>query len=143
MKAIPRLALTAVALGALLVAGCTASASSDPARLEGTWKLEAFGGISDLEPVGADAKTDMTFAEGEVTGNGGVNSFGSKYEAQESGEISFEPIIATKMAGPEPDMTRENDFFAALEKTERFSFEGDKLVLSDRGNNTLLVLVQK
>lgn len=134
------------ALGVLLaltLAGCTQAAAPDPAKLEGSWKLESFGGPTELVPADATVTTDMTLAAGNANGNGGVNTFSGTYETPGDNALTFGPIASTKMAGPEAAMAQETKFFAALEKTEHFEFDGDKLVLSDAGNDTLVVLAPK
>jgi heat shock protein HslJ len=85
----------------------------------------------------------MTLKAGEATGSGGVNSFSAPYEAPEEGKLSFGPVVATKIAGPSNAMAQETAFFRALDETERFEFNQDRLVLVDLGNNTLVILKPK
>lgn len=132
-----------VALFALALAGCTLAAAPDPAKLEGSWQLESFGGVSDLEPADPAVTTDMTLLAGKASGNGGVNSYGGSYETPGDNALTFGPMASTKMAGPDAAMAQEAKFFSALEKTEHFEFDGEKLVLSDAGNDTLAVMSPK
>lgn len=140
-----RNSLMAVAALVLLVAstgltGCgTAQVKADPAELEGSWVLESVGG----EDVAPGVTSEITFADGEVTGNGGVNSFGGSYKAEGANQLEFGDIVSTKMAGSDEANAQEAAFFDALDKTERFDFEQDKLVLSDAGNNTLAILTPR
>ncbi len=131
----------AVALAIAAIAGC-GSLGGDPkaAALEGSWVVEAFGGTTALEPADPMVTTDLTLAAGKASGTGGVNSYGGTYTAENGGEITFSQMASTAMAGPEIAMEQEARFFSALEKTRRFEFDGDRLVLSDAGNNTLVVL---
>ena len=59
------------------------------------------------------------------------------------GKISFGPLASTAMAGEPAAMEQEGEFFAALEKAERWELNDGKLVLTDSGNNTLLLLAPK
>ncbi len=137
-------ALCAALLGvAVVVGGCASADAPDPADLEGTWALEAFGGATDLVDARPGVTTEITFADSQVTGSGGVNTFNGSYETPGDDALTFGPLASTRMAGPPEAMEQEADFFAALEDTEHFEFNDGKLVLSDQGNNTLAVLVAK
>ena len=140
-----RAVLLLVAMMALAIApmGCSSEEAPDPADLEGSWVLESFGGTTDVVPADPDVVTEMTFEAGEVSGNGGVNSFGGSYETPGDNALTFGPIAATRMAGPPEAMEQETKFFEALENTEHFEFNEDKLVLSDQGNNVTVIMVPK
>ncbi len=145
MKSKIRLALLLGAmLGvALVLAGCASSGGADPAKLEGSWILTSFGGTTAPVPADPSVSSELTLQAGKASGSGGVNTFSGTYKASRSGKISFGPLAATAMAGPPAAMEQESKFFAALEKAERFEFNDGKLVLSDSGNNTLIVLAPK
>jgi heat shock protein HslJ len=140
--------LAALAAGALLavvlvVSGCGSPSGPSASQLDGAWRLEAFGGTTALVPADPAVTTEITFAAGKATGNGGVNTFSGTYDAKDGGSLTFGPIAATAMAGPEPANQQEAEFFAALDKTRHFEFNGKKLVLADTGNNTLMTLAPK
>lgn len=136
--------LVAVVLAATAVVsgGCSPQAA-EPSELQGSWVLESFGGVKGLTAADPDVTTAMTLADGKATGNGGVNSFSSTYDAPKAGKVSFGPIASTRMAGPSNAMAQESAFFAALEKTRGFEINEGKLVLSDLGNDTLMVLAPR
>ena len=72
----------------------------------------------------------LRFDGGRVGGLGGCNRFGGKYET--SGEqLSFSPLMATRMACPEQEMKTEQEFFAMLGKVKAMKLEGDRLDLLD------------
>lgn len=138
--------LVAILGTALALAGCASgagSANTDPAAVEGSWQLEAFGGTTDLQPADPAVTTTMDLKGGQASGNGGVNSFSGAYETPQAGALEFGPTMSTKMAGPEAAMKQEDQFFKALANTKHFEIKDGKLVLSDTGNNTLAVLVAK
>ena len=144
MSKIWRMSFLVAVMGmATALGGCASSANTDPAALEGTWILESFGGTQDLIPADSTVTTEMTLKDGEASGSGGVNSFSGPYEASDDGKISFGPLAATLMAGPPAAMEQEAAFLGALEKAKRFEFNEGKLVLSDLGNDTLVVLAPK
>ncbi len=124
--------LAAAAMLVMLATGC-AGAKEDPSMLEGReWKAvevrEAGGG---LVPVPADVTVSARFAEARVSGSGGVNSYGGAYTVSGSNQIAIGPVNATLMAGPEPAMSVESAYFAALETATRYRVTADTLELLD------------
>ena len=142
-KILRTLVPAALVVMAVALVGCASSGAADPAAVEGTWVLEAFGGTQDLTPADPTVTTEMTLKAGEASGNGGVNSFSGTYEAKDDGSMKFGPTAATMMAGSPAAMEQEAAFFKALEKTDNFEINEGKLVLSDLGNNTLAVMAPK
>ncbi|MDP2182245.1 MAG: META domain-containing protein [Actinomycetota bacterium] len=142
MKANIRLPLLAalLLLAAVVLGGC--STSADPTVVQGTWVLESFGGTAELVSADPAVTTELTLKAGEATGNGGVNSFSGTYEVKDNG-IDFGAIAATAMAGPPAAMDQEAKFLKALDDTRHFEINEDKLVLSDLGNNTVVVMVPR
>ena len=135
--------LVAALVGLAVVLGGCASASVDTSALQGTWALESFGGVTALTPTDPSVASDLTLQAGVASGNGGVNSFSGTYKVPGKGRITFGPLAATAMAGPPAATDQESKFFAALNATKHYELNAGKLVLSDLGNNTLLVLVKK
>lgn len=127
----------------LLVSACAGQPAADPAKLKGSWKLEAFGAAKGTEAANVAVNTEITFGKGEVTGNGGVNGYSAPYDAPGGNALTFGPVTATRMAGPEPAMTQESRFFEALAKTKHFEFNGEKLILTSNNNDTIAVLAPK
>lgn len=135
--------VVAVLVVAVALGGCASTEPPDPAQLEETWVVESFGAPNGLEDADPTVTSEVTLAAGQAEGSGGVNSFSSTYEASDDGSIVFAPIAATAMAGPPEAMEQESAFFDALEAAKSFEFNDGKLVLSDLGNNTLVVLAPK
>lgn len=121
-------------LAALVLAGLATSCSA-PMRddrpvitwsLTGTvWKLVELNG----NPVGANKLPSLTLdaATGKVSGMAGVNRFNGTFTQKEAA-LSFSPLIATRMAGPENDMKLESEFLAALGRVT--AWKADGLILS-------------
>lgn len=139
-----RMAIAVAALLALAtaVAGCAPAPKLDPNALKGEWVAESFGGPDGLIPADEVFAANIALSFGATTGTGGVNRFSGKYEATDDGSISFGPRAQTRMTGDPSAMAQEKLFFEALDNAEHFEFDEDKLVLSDKGNNTLVVLVR-
>ena len=93
------------------------------------------------EAVPDDAGLHVQFEiDGSIKGHGGCNSFFGSLEKTESG-VSVGPIGSTRMACPEPIMSRESAFFEALQKTTVFEVNGDRLTCLDDSRKLLIELV--
>lgn len=145
MKSHLRTALLLAALLGIVVVlgGCASSGGADTGQLEGTWALESFGGSTELVPADPAVTSDLTLKAGKASGAGGVNTFSGTYDAPGDNRLSFGPLASTAMAGEPAAMEQEDKFFAALAATRHFELNAGKLVLSDTGNNTLMVLAPK
>lgn len=131
-KAIAALLLLAAALGVL--GGCS-SATADP--LKGTqWKLTAWT-VDSIDP--ATVTITMKFADGQVSGNSGVNSYGGPYTLGAGNAITLGPLAMTEMAGPEPAMRAESAYQALLAQVGSFKIAGGKLTLYDKNGNESLI----
>lgn len=108
--------------------------------LEGSWVVSSLGGQGDPLPSAPQVITTLTLRDGEASGNGGVNRFGVRYEVGPEGEVSFGRIASTRMAGPAAAMTREAEFFAALEATRRVDIRDGRLTLLGADDMPLLAL---
>lgn len=126
------LVLGAAALAA--VAGCS-STGADP--LNGTkWRLSGWS-ISSIDP--ASVTITAQFAEGQISGSGGVNSYGGPYTLGPASGFKVGEIVSTLMAGPEPAMRAESAYMALLGQARSYAVEGDTLTLFDAGGNQSLI----
>ncbi|MGH2371648.1 MAG: META domain-containing protein [Chloroflexota bacterium] len=108
--------------------------------LAGTsWRLVAFEeGQPPLE--GSEITLEFAAQERRAGGRASVNHYTSAVTIQED-QLTFGPIISTKIAGPEPLMEQEARYFAALEQTRSYRLAAGQLTLFDAGNQPLLVFV--
>ncbi len=75
----------------------------------------------------------LSFEGGRVSGQAGCNRFSGSY-SQNGDRLAFGPLIATRMACPEPRMTHERRALQILGGPVRIAFpEGDKLVITGSG----------
>ncbi len=124
------LALAAVALSGC--AGITADSRSTRTPVAavmaisgGPWAVEDLdgGGIPD------GARLDISFEPGDagtsrVTGHGGCNRFSGRW-AQVGHDITIGPLVATRMACPQPLMEAETKYLKALDAAKTVAFDGD------------------
>lgn len=107
------------------------STSSTASIIGKHWKLvELNGEVIRPNPQTKKEPFMNLTAENKVNGNGGCNSFFGTYEFQSDNAITFSKIGSTKMACQDDVMRVEYQFFQALEKTSRYSFKNDTLVLA-------------
>lgn len=126
------LAALVLAAAALTLVACTSGGA-----LEGTaWRLTGWS-VSSVDP--AQVTITASFADGQVTGSGGVNSYGGPYATGPGDAFHAGPIASTLMAGPEPAQRAETAFFELLGKAASYELTGDALTLRDAGGNESLI----
>ena len=123
--------LVAVALTVLVVA---CGDDDDGADLAGTsWVLSTLADAAAL----AGSEVTASFAEGQVSGSAGCNSYTGTYEA-DGDEITIgENIAVTARACETPLMEQESAYLIALGQAERVAIDGDELTI-DTGAGELL-----
>ena len=114
---------------ALLAGGCGGDDDGPP--LEGTeWALAS--GVD----VPEDAVPTLLLEEGSASGFGGCNTFTGAYEL-DGDSISIGPLAGTLMACELQKMAVEGAYMPALEAADAWSIDGDELVVSSGGEETL------
>jgi heat shock protein HslJ len=110
----------AAALLALSLAACsgagpasgTASPSTGSDPLGGTnWALLSVGD----QPVPDGIAATLVLDAGQASGSGGCNTFSGPYEVPGHDTIDIGPLRSTRMACPDPAMSFEATYLAALE----------------------------
>jgi heat shock protein HslJ len=147
MRTIYRLALGAgiVAMLVVLAAGCgTGTTSPSGSAVDSvtgtdtltgsTWRLVAWGNAGVLP---AEVEITAQFAEGQITGNAGVNSYFGPYTV-DGGAFTTGELGRTLMAGPEPAMQAEDTYLSLLAEVRSYNLAGDMLMLNDADENALL-----
>jgi len=126
----------AVLLVALLVCaavGCSPGSSA----LEGTtWRLVGWS-VSSLNP--SEFTITATFADGQVSGSSGVNSYGGTCAIGPGGSFEAGDIASTLMAGSEDATRAESAYLELLRQARSFEVAGEQLTLFDEGGNESLI----
>lgn len=126
------LAVVVFALVVASLAGCSSGGA-----LEGTtWKLTGWS-ISSLEPSGYGITA--TFADGQVGGHGGVNSYSGAYETGSGGSLTVGQITSTLMAGPDDANRAEQGYFGLLAQVRSYKMTDGTLTLLGEGDDALLI----
>ena len=109
----------ATTLGATAIPGASAAPVGSVAGT--SWNLAEI----DDQPVAAGVEATIAFgADGQATGSGGCNTFNGPYTV-DGISIKIGPLAATMMACPEPQMTVEASYFAALDKVTMWQVPQD------------------
>ncbi|MEM9745791.1 MAG: META domain-containing protein [Actinomycetota bacterium] len=129
---------TAVVVIALVVAFWPSDDES--ADLEGTsWRLDAI--VVDGEELSLidGTSASISFADGEVQGVGGCNSFFGGYETDDD-EITLGPLASTEMFCDEPTGTsdQETEILLRLDQTSTYRIEDGRLILADASDDLLV-----
>ncbi|MFA5844157.1 MAG: META domain-containing protein [Coriobacteriia bacterium] len=126
-------ALLLIAASLTAVTGC--SLAADP--LDGTqWRLSGWT-ISSIDP--AAVTITAAFADGQVSGGSGVNTYSGSYKAGPGGAFETGKISGTLMAGPEPAMRAESAYLTLIRQARSFEVADGELTLLDEGGNVSLV----
>jgi heat shock protein HslJ len=130
-KTLAAVLLIAVSLIALV--GCSPAGSP----LAGTqWRLTEWT-LSSLTPT--DFTITAKFANGQISGNSGVNTYSGPYKLGPGAAFSAGPLAGTKMAGPEPAMRAETAYLTLLGQAKLYKMADGKLTLYDKGRNESLI----
>jgi heat shock protein HslJ len=102
--------------------------------LEGTfWLGTALNG----QPVPASVQVSLFLADGNASGKSGCNNFNVGYTI-DGANLAFGMGMSTLMACPEPAMSAEQAFNAALPTVVSYAIAGDTLVLLDAEGNAVM-----
>ncbi|MGH7629040.1 MAG: YbaY family lipoprotein [Gemmatimonadales bacterium] len=116
----------------LMLVRASGAARTAPAELWGTsWRLTDLGGVTPLE--GAEATLEFP-DRGKIAGRGSCNRFFGTVEI--TGEsLTLRPVGSTRMACAEPVMAQEGKYLKALAAAERYSLDGDVLLIYSAGTD--------
>jgi heat shock protein HslJ len=129
--------------GVLLLAGCggatpnpstgAVNVKQDPAWLESSnWVATQIRDSSGaLVPVVSGSRVTAIFKASEVTGNASINRYRGTFATSADDAITFTLGPSTLMGGPEPLMTQETNYLAALTDTRTYRVTAEKLELFD------------
>jgi heat shock protein HslJ len=124
---VPLIALSLVlTTAACSSSGASPAASGSNADLSSTsWKLVDIGGATPAAGVTITLAFDANDA---VSGSSGCNNYAGQPTIDGS-KISFGPLAGTRMACPEPAMSAEAAYLAALDGVTSWRMQGSRLVL--------------
>lgn len=128
-----RAAVPVIVLALLALIGCAPERN----ELEGTqWRLTEWT-LSSLDP--REFGITAAFADGQISGDGGVNSYGGPYTPGSRQSFKVGSIASTEMAGPEPAMRAESAYLTLLGQARSYRVDAGRLTLFDAGGNESLI----
>jgi heat shock protein HslJ len=139
MNTVSRLLALVLLAAALLACNPTAGdgTQTPTTALEGTeWELVALDGQAPLEGTAITA----TFAEGQIAGSSGCNSYFGSYTLRGSA-LQVQGLGGTEMAcfDPEGVMDQEQTFLSRLGEVASCRLADDQLILRDAQRNEVLI----
>jgi heat shock protein HslJ len=146
-------------MAALVVTGCAAQATRDPAPAEATsaaatsstpssanlasldgseWRFVELDG----QPVPAGVNATLRLRNGRAAGKAGCNAYGARYQIAADGGAKFEQTLSTKMACLQPAgvMHVEQGVFNAFRNTTKVAIVNGDLVMLDAAGRPLAKL---
>ena len=126
-------------LAALLCVFALSSCSNH--KLNGEWKVVEINGIAVGETLN---EPFLNIADGKYNGNTSVNYINGEVKTCPFGcSVEFEDGPCTRMAADPYSMEMEHSFLEALDDVEKFTLEGDSVLLKDEHDFVLMKLVRK
>jgi heat shock protein HslJ len=135
-------------LGALLIlpalAACGGSSAESSTATEDAAEVAAAGPVGGGGFVGPEWKLatsavdsidlstfgiTIVFTDTDVSGMSGVNTYAGGFTSSPEGAMDFDPLISTRMAGPEDAMQAEQAYLAALDTITGYSVTDTELDL--------------
>ena len=101
------------------------------------WRAVSIGN----EAIPANSGIYIRFeVDGSIEGNAGCNGFFGSLEQRDSG-VGVGPLGTTRMACPDPIMSREMSFIDAVQKMASFQSTSDSLSLLDEESGVLVEFI--
>jgi heat shock protein HslJ len=115
------------------------AATAEPPFADTYWKLIQVGDEQTPPPQDQNTQAHLVFhSEGQqVKGSTGCNSLSGGYQ-NDDGRLTLEALATTKRACSGPDQAQA--FTDALERTQRFEIQGQRLTLYGEGEQALAIL---
>jgi heat shock protein HslJ len=131
--------LATLTLAALALSAC--ATKTETPTLSGTsWKLTYYGEVEAQTPAADGIDTQIDFgSDGKVSGTVGCNRFSGSYTQQDD-QITFGPLMATKMACPELPMTQESVAFGVMVGTVRTEWMQNQLSIYSEDGKMMILL---
>jgi putative lipoprotein len=136
MKKMSSLLVTILYLGILLA--LTACFPTESGLVGTNWMLTSYGPISAPTPTLPGIETSLSFgADGKLSGRLGCNILGGDYKITGQ-NITFGPVLTTKIACNEAQMAQETAAFHVLQDTASFKLDGNILSIRSSDGNSIL-----
>lgn len=117
------------------VSGCGGRALPPESLNDTVWTII----MMDQMPTLADAKTEIRFGGGRMSGTAGCNRLNGSY-SQSSNILTFSGVAATRMMCPEKQMAQEARFLELLKGkvSKRYTVDGNLILSNEAGQRVTL-----
>lgn len=124
--------LCLLTLLALIFTGCTSMEK----------KSEVTGKTYTMVSPYANQNLTLTFTEDQISGYAGINRFFGPYKIK--GEnLELGPLGMTRMAGPLPEMKREDYLMEIINAADKIQVKGEFLTIFSKNGDSLKYKLQK
>ncbi len=139
MKHITLLLLSLVVITSACTASQAGRGQAGKLAVPSQWNLVSFGKAGAETPVIEGSSITLKFeANDQVSGTGGCNSYGGKYETQ-GDTLTFKDITSTlKACAGEQVSQQEQRYFEALQTAARIEIAADNLTIWYEGGQSKL-----
>lgn len=134
--------LTGQIIGALvflsIISACSFDAREPTANMtlaNTSWTLKTFDG----KPITSNKLPTLQFDDTRMNGYSGCNQFFGNYTSSSDGIFTTSAVGSTKMACLNDNNALEQQFFAQLEKANKYAVTREQLHLLDNKRNILMV----
>ena len=131
--------LALAAIGTLTLAGCDTLGAAQGGQLEGvTWQLSTYEANGSPVTVPAEVTATATFANGQVSGTNGCNSYSGPYQASGS-SLTVGPLMSTLMGCGPVQSAIESAFMSAFQASASYTATATQLTIYDASGARTLV----
>lgn len=141
-RLVPALVACWLLSAAAAQASAAGAASADTAHAvfgDGVWAVLSVATPAGPVEFAPDGTAHFQLRpEGALAGTAGCNQMVANFSLADGQSISFGPVIATRMACPEPAMSRELAVLEAFEHVTEYRLDGERLLLAGNGYEIVL-----
>jgi heat shock protein HslJ len=124
MKRLVVLGCALLAIAAMMLSGCGASAQNKQLQQQ-SWRVTAI----DYNTYAMPAPITAKFADGKITGTTGLNEFAGTYKLEGANGIVVTVDTTTKKTSSGEDQALESQFLEALRSSKSLAVDGASLTL--------------
>ncbi len=123
----------------IYIIACNTVRTDNQASLKRIWMLTSFENYSKESLMKKNCFLDLS-NEGRASAKMGCNNLSFSYQIIDNGKIQFSNGISTKMACPEMEL--ESKFNQKIITITGYTFEGQKLILTQKSGKTIEFIAQ-
>lgn len=88
-------------------------------------------------------KITIGFDNERIFGSTGINRYFAGYKIKDNKLLIDNNMAMTRAAGPRQDMIQEFQFITSLQENEKISFDGEKLIFTDKHGAIMEMILER